>query len=151
MGTVGSSNGITQFDSASALTGSTVNGALFGSLSGVTVGTDGIVTANYSNGLSQNIYQIPLATFANPDGLTAVSGTAYTASTASGGATLNAPNTDGTGTIESSMLEGSTVDIDTEFSDLITTQNAYSAAARIVTTADQMLQTLDQNSDAIGE
>ncbi len=115
MGTVGSSNGITQFDSASALTGSTVNGALFGSLSGVTVGHRRYVTANYSNGLSQNIYQIPLATFANPDGLTAVSGTAYTASTASGGATLNAPNTDGTGTIESSMLEGSTVDIDTEF------------------------------------
>lgn len=144
MGTVGASNGITQFDSASALTGSTVNGALFGSLTGVTVGTDGIVTAQYSNGLSQNIYQVPLATFANPDGLTAVSGTAYQASTASGVATINAPNTDGTGLVESSQLEGSTVNIDTEFTNLITTQNAYSAAARIITTADQMMQTLNQ-------
>lgn len=144
MGTVNSSNGITQFDSPSTLTGSTVNGALFGSMTGVTVGTDGIVTAQYSNGLSQNIYQLPLATFANPDGLTAVSGTAYQASTQSGVATLNAPNTDGTGTINSKELETSTVDIDTEFTNLITTQNAYSAAARIVTTADQMLQTLDQ-------
>lgn len=144
MGTVNSSNGITQFDSPSTLTGSTVNGALFGSMTGVTVGTDGVVTAKYSNGLSQDIYQLPLATFANPDGLTAVSGTAYQESTASGVATLNAPNTDGTGTINSSELESSTVNIDTEFTNLITTQNAYSAAARIVTTSDQMLQTLDQ-------
>jgi flagellar hook protein FlgE len=144
MGTVGSSNGITQFDSASTLTGSTVDGALFGSLTGVTVDTNGYVTAQYSNGLSQKIYQVPLATFADPNGLTAVSGTAYAASTASGVATLNAPNTDGTGSIESSQLEGSTVDINTEFTNLIKTQNAYSAAARIVTTANQMLQPLDQ-------
>ena len=144
MGTVGSSNGITQFDSPSTLTNSTVDGALFGSLTGVTVGTNGVVAAQYSNGLSENIYQIPLATFANPDGLTAVSGTAYTGSTNSGVPTLNAPTTGGAGSIKSSELESSTVDINTEFSNLITTQNAYSAAARIVTTADQMLQTLDQ-------
>jgi flagellar hook protein FlgE len=144
MGTVGSSNGITQFDSASTLTGSTVDGALFGSLTGVTVGTDGFVSAQYSNGLSEKIYQIPLATFANPDGLSAVSGTAYSSSPTSGVATLNAPITGGAGSINSQELESSTVDINTEFSNLITTQNAYSAAARIVTTADQMLQTLDQ-------
>jgi flagellar hook protein FlgE len=144
MGTVNSSNGVTQYAGPSTLSGSTVDGALFGSLSGVTVGTDGIVTAQYSNGLSQNLYQLPLATFANPDGLTAVSGTAYSASTASGAAMLNSPNAGGAGAIESSELEASTVNIDTEFTNLITTQNAYSAAARIVTTADQMLQTLDQ-------
>jgi flagellar hook protein FlgE len=144
MGTVGASNGITQFDSPSTLSGSTVNGALFGSLTGVSVNTNGYVSAQYSNGLTQMIYQIPLATFSNPNGLTPISGSAYSASQNSGVATLNAPNTDGTGTIESSQLESSNVDIDTEFSNLITTQNAYSAAARIVTTANQMLQTLDQ-------
>lgn len=144
MGSVGASNGITQFDSPSTLTNSTVDGALFGSLTGVNVGTNGIVSAQYSNGLSENIYQIPLATFTNPDGLSAVSGTAYAADTDSGVPTLNAPTTGGAGSVESSELESSTVDINQEFSDLITTQNAYSAAARIVTTADQMLQTLDQ-------
>jgi len=144
MGTVGASNGITQFDSPSTLSGSTVNGALFGSLTGVSVNTNGYVSAQYSNGLTQMIYQIPLATFSNPNGLTPISGSAYSASQNSGVATLNAPNTDGTGTIESSQLESSNVDIDTEFSNLITTQNAYSAAARIVTTANQMLQTLDE-------
>jgi flagellar hook protein FlgE len=144
MGTVGSSNGVTQFDSPSTLTNAAVDGASVGSLTGVTVGTDGAVTAQYSNGLSEVIYQVPLATFANPNGLTAVSGTAYTASTNSGAAVLNTPSTGGAGSIEANELESSTVDINKEFSDLITTQNAYSAAARIVTTADQMMQTLDQ-------
>ncbi|HTW33496.1 MAG TPA: flagellar hook protein FlgE [Rhizomicrobium sp.] len=144
MGTVGSSNGMTQFDSASTLTAATPNGASVGTLTGVSVGTNGDVTAQYSNGLSSVIYQVPLATFANEDGLTAVSGTAYQSSNASGSALLNTAGTGAAGTIKSSELEDSTVDINTEFTNLITSQNAYSAAARIITTADQMLQTLDQ-------
>jgi flagellar hook protein FlgE len=144
MGTVGSSNGVTQYSSPSALTNSTVDGAAFGSLTGVTIGTGGIVTAQYSNGLSRNVYQLPLATFANPDGLNAVSGNAYQASETSGTATINDADAGGSGTIQSSSLESSTVDLATEFTNLITTQRAYSAASRIVTTADEMLQTLEQ-------
>jgi flagellar hook protein FlgE len=144
MGTVGSSNGITQYDSPSTLTNSSVDGAAYGSLTGVTIGTGGIVTAQYSNGLSRSVYQLPLATFANPDGLNAVSGNAYQASQTSGTATINDANSNGSGTIQSSSLESSTVDLATEFTNLITTQRAYSAASRIVTTADTMLQTLEQ-------
>jgi flagellar hook protein FlgE len=144
MGTVGSSNGMTQFDSPSTLTNATPNGASVGSLTGVSVGTNGDVTAQYSNGLNTVIYQIPIATFANPDGLTPVSGTAYQSSNNSGAAILNTPGTGAAGSIKSSELENSTVDINKEFTSLITSQNAYSAAARIITTADQMLQTLDQ-------
>jgi flagellar hook protein FlgE len=144
MGKVGSSDGLSQFDSPSTLTSSKTDGALYGSLSGVTVNADGYVTANYSNGLSQQIYQVPLATFADADGLVPVSGTAYTQSLASGPASVNVPNANGSGSIASSQLEASTVDINKEFSSLITTQNAYSAAARIISTADQMYQTLNQ-------
>ena len=144
MGTVGSSNGVTQYDSPSVLTSATPDGAAYGSLTGVTIGTGGVVTAQYSNGLSRNVYQLPLATFANPDGLNAVTGNAYQASENSGAATLNDANTGGSGTIQSSSLENSTVDLATEFTNLITTQRAYSAASRIVTTADTMLQTLEQ-------
>ena len=144
MGTVGSSNGMTQFDSPSTLTNATPNGASVGNLTGVTVTTSGDVTAQYSNGLNTVIYQVPIATFANPDGLTPVSGTAYQSSTLSGSAILNTAGAGGAGSIKSSELEDSTVDINTEFTNLITSQNAYSAAARIITTADQMLQTLDQ-------
>ena len=72
MGTVGSSDGITQFDNPSALVSSTVDGALFGSVSGVSIDSDGFVTAQFSNGLSQKVFKIPVATFANADGLSAV-------------------------------------------------------------------------------
>ncbi|HSM95757.1 MAG TPA: flagellar hook protein FlgE [Rhizomicrobium sp.] len=146
MGTLNTSNGVTQFDSASTLTSSTVDGSLFGSLSGVTVDTSGYVTANFSNGLSQKIYKLPIATFSNPNGLTAVSGNAYQASNASGVATINEAGTGGAGAIESSSLEASTVDLATEFTNLITTQRAYQASTRIVTTASDMLDQLLQMS-----
>ncbi|HWD28071.1 MAG TPA: flagellar hook protein FlgE [Rhizomicrobium sp.] len=144
MGTPGSSDGVTQFDNPSALVSSKVDGALFGSLSGVSIDSDGFVTAQFSNGLSQKVFKIPVATFANPDGLSAVSGNAYAASNDSGSPTIGEANLGGAGTIQSKALEGSTVDLANEFTNLITTQRAYSASARIVTTADQMLQTLEQ-------
>jgi flagellar hook protein FlgE len=144
MGTLNTSNGVTQFDSPSSLTSSTVDGSLFGSLSGVTVDTSGYVTANFSNGLSQKIYKLPIATFSNPNGLTAVSGNAYQASNASGVATINEAGTGGAGAIESSSLEASTVDLANEFTNLITTQRAYQASSKIITTASQMLDQLLQ-------
>jgi flagellar hook protein FlgE len=144
MGTPGASDGVTQFDNPSALVSSNVDGALFGSLSGVSIDSDGFVTAQFSNGLSQKVFKIPVATFANPDGLSAVSGNAYAASNQSGSPTIGEANLGGAGTIQSKALEGSTVDLANEFTNLITTQRAYSASARIVTTADQMLQTLEQ-------
>jgi flagellar hook protein FlgE len=144
MGTVGSSNGVTQFDSASTMTNSTVDGALFGSLSGVTIDQDGFVTANFSNGLSQKIYQLPLATFTNPNGLQAASGNAYQASATSGVATVSEANSGGAGSIDSNSLEASTVDLATEFTNLITTQRAYEASSKIITTAAQMLDQLMQ-------
>jgi flagellar hook protein FlgE len=144
MGTIGGTDGFTQFDNPSALTNSTVNGAVFGSVSGLSIATDGTVSAQFSNGLSQAVFKLPLATFANPNGLSETSGNAYTVTPDSGTAIVNAAGTGGSGDIEAKSLEGSTVDLATEFTNLITTQRAYSASARIVTTADQMLQTLEQ-------
>jgi flagellar hook protein FlgE len=144
MGTVGSSDGLTQFDSPSALVNSSVNGALFGNLTGVNIDPNGFVTAQFSNGLVQKIYKLPMATFSNPNGLAAVSGNAYAVTNESGNAIVGEANTGGAGSISSSSLESSTVDLAGEFTNLITTQRAYSASARILTTADQMLHRLDQ-------
>jgi flagellar hook protein FlgE len=144
MGTVGGTDGITQYDNSSTMASSTVNGALFGSLSGITISTDGTVTAQFSNGLSQAEYKIPLATFSNPDGLSEASGNAYLTSVASGSPTINEADLGGAGTIQSKALEGSTVDLATEFTNLITTQRAYSASAKIITTASTMLDDLLQ-------
>jgi flagellar hook protein FlgE len=142
-GTVGASNGLSQFDSASTLTNSTVDGALFGTLSGVTVGADGMVTAQFSNGLTQKIAQVPLATFTNANGLSEVSGNAFAQSLQSGNAVIGAAGAGGAGSIQSNALEGSTVDLATEFTNLITTQRAYSASTRVITTASEMLDTLN--------
>jgi flagellar hook protein FlgE len=144
LGTVGGTDGLTQFDSASTLNGTSPDGSPFGAITGVTVAKDGTVTAQFSNGLSQNVYKIPVATFTNPDGLGQVNGDAYIATKPSGPANINLADTGAAGGIAANSLEASTVDLATEFTNLITTQRAYSASARIVTTADQMLQQLEQ-------
>lgn len=143
-GAVNGTSGLTQFDAASALKGSSPNGSPFGAITGVQVAKDGTVTALFSNGLSQDVYKIPIATFTNPDGLGQTNGNAYIATKGSGAASVNLASTGSAGSIQSQALEGSTVDLASEFTNLITTQRAYSASARIITTANQMLQELEQ-------
>jgi flagellar hook protein FlgE len=143
-GTVDESDGVTQFDSPSALFSATIDGAPFGSLESVSVDELGYVTALFDNGIQRRAFKIPLATFANPNGLSAEPGNAYRASEDSGAAAILEANTGGAGVIASFALESSTADLAKEFSDLITTQRAYSAATRIITTADDMLQELMQ-------
>ena len=143
-GTAGTSDGVTQFDAPSALTSANVDGAPYGALSSVSVDDQGYVSALFDNGIEKKVFKIPVATFANPDGLSAVAGNAYQITEGSGAATVLEAKTGGAGAIASDSLEASTVDLATEFSNLITTQRAYSAATRIITTADQMLQELIQ-------
>jgi flagellar hook protein FlgE len=144
LGAVGGTSGLTQFDTASTLNGTSPDGSPFGNVTGVTVAKDGTVTAQFSNGLLQDVFKVPVATFTNPNGLGQVNGNAYIATKASGAASVNLANTGSAGSISAQSLEGSTVDLATEFTNLITTQRAYSASARIITTADQMLQELEQ-------
>ena len=90
---MGGTSGLTQFDTASTLNGTSPDGSPFGNVTGVTVAKDGTVTAQFSNGLSQDVYKIPVATFTNPDGLGQVNGNAYIATKASGAANINLANT----------------------------------------------------------
>ena len=143
-GTSGLSNGVTQFDAPSAMTSAAVDGAPYGALTSVSVDDAGYVTALFDNGIEKKVFKIPVATFANADGLSPVAGNAYQLTDSSGSATVLEAKTGGAGSVASNSLEASTVDLAKEFSDLITTQRAYSAATRIITTADQMLQELMQ-------
>jgi flagellar hook protein FlgE len=138
----GASGSLTQQAGNSTVNSISADGGPAGSLTGVTVGSDGKVTANFSNGATRTIAQVAIATFADPNGLTAVTGNAYAATDQSGTVVLKTPEQGGAGQIESSQLEASTVDLSTEFTNLIITQRAYSAASKIITTADQMLQEL---------
>ncbi|MCK5575078.1 MAG: flagellar hook-basal body complex protein, partial [Sphingomonadales bacterium] len=144
LGSDGATDGFTQFDSVSTLISSNVNGAVFGNVTGVDIGKDGIVTALFDNGLSQAVFQLPVATFQNPDGLGRRQGNAYGVSDASGNFSLVEAGTGGGGTIAPSTLEASTVDLAKEFTELITVQRAFSASTRIITTADEMLDELNR-------
>ncbi len=139
LGGAGAPGGITQFDSPSTLNSTVADGAIFGAFAGVEVSNDGFISARFTNGVVRQIYQIPVATVFNPNGLASVGGASFQVTDDSGAFTLNAPGVGSSGTISSATLENSNVDIATEFADLIVTQRAYSASSRIITTADEML------------
>ncbi len=118
------------------------NGAELGRRTGIEITRDGVIVARFSNGASADLYQAPLITFANANGLTEVSGTAYSESENSGEENLREAGEGGAGFVEPSTLEQSNVDLADEFARLIVSQRAFSAAAKVVTTADEMLQDL---------
>jgi flagellar hook protein FlgE len=141
-GTDATSDGLTQFDSPSALIKTDVDGAVFGSLTGVQVGEDGLVTAIFDNGTRRDIYKIPIARFPNANGLDNRNGNAFIQTAASGDLSLLEGAQGGAGKIAAAALEASTVDLAEEFTNMIQTQQAYSASSRIITTADEMLDEL---------
>lgn len=141
-GTDKTADGLSQFDSASQLIAFDVNGALFGSLSSVNINEQGVVVANFDNGITKNLYKLPLATFSNANGLQAKTGNAFISTDDSGDFNLQEAGVGGAGLVASSSLEASTVDLAEEFTNMIITQRAFSASARIITTADEMLEEL---------
>jgi flagellar hook protein FlgE len=133
-------DGLTQF----ATTSGTVqvnnlqqNGYAAGSLQSVSVDSQNRVVGNFTNGQTIPLAEVTLASFNGTDALQALNGGAYAATPESG-----PPNYTATGSIEGSSLEASNVDIATQFSQLIVAQQAYSANARVMTTANQMIQSL---------
>lgn len=135
-------NNFTQFSGEYNVVFVTQNGAELGLRTGISVDDEGYLIANFSNGQSTRIYQIPLATFANADGLDEVSGNGYIQTDRSGDYNLRVPGDGGSGLIQGGTLEGSNVDLADEFSKMIITQRAYSAGTKVISTADQMTEEL---------
>lgn len=136
--------GLTQFADSSSSDAAQVNelqqnGYAAGQLESVAVNTQNQIVGSFSNGQTVALADITLATFNGQDSLQALNGGAYAATTDSGPPIYGA-----TGTIQGSALESSNVDISTQFSDLIVAQQAYGANARVMSTADQMIQSLMQ-------
>jgi flagellar hook protein FlgE len=134
------SNGLTQF----ADTSGTVqvnkfqqNGFAAGKLQTIAVNGQNRVVGTFSNGQNIPLAQVTLANFNGQDGLQSLNGGAYAATVDSGPALFSA-----TGQIVGNSVEGSNVDIATQFSHLIVAQQAYSASAKVMTTANQMMQSL---------
>ena len=133
-----------QFSGNFDVIGSDQNGAELGLRTGVEITRDGYVVARFSNGASANLYKLPLVTFANPNGMTEVSGTAYSKNDASGEENLREAGEGGAGFLEASTIESSNVDLADEFAKLIVGQRAFSANTKVITTVDQMTQDLLQ-------
>ncbi|MDA9404971.1 flagellar hook protein FlgE [Bradyrhizobium sp. CCBAU 45389] len=147
LGTVGGTDGLTQY--ASGETTPSVNvtsidsdGLSYGKLSSISIGDDGLVNATYSNGETIAIYKIAVATFADPNGLAASSNGLYSATVTSGNASLQGSGENGAGTIYGSELESSTTDTSSQFSSMISAQQAYSAASQVISTVNKMYDTL---------
>ena len=109
------------------------NGASAGNIIGVQVGTDGVVSAVFDNNQVRKIAQVAVATFPNADGLQATSGNAYVGTLGAGAMTLKVAGAGGAGTVDSSSLEASTVDLSSPFFSAVAIQN--SPAFAIVTLA----------------
>jgi flagellar hook protein FlgE len=134
------SNGLTQFADASGTAQVNLfsqNGFAAGQLESFAVDNENRVVGTFSNGQTVPLAQIVLATFNGQNSLQAINGGAYQATADSGPPLFNA-----TGKIVGNSLEASNVDIATQFSQLIVAQQAYSANAKVMTTANQMIQAL---------
>ena len=140
LGSDGGLDGLTQFGGTSAMISSNVDGGMLGNVASVQISESGIVSAVFDNGATRAVFQLPLATVQNPDGLTRLPGNNYALSDASGNVAINSPGALGAGEIAASTLEASTVDLAQEFTNMIRFQRAYSASSKIITTVDEMLQ-----------
>jgi flagellar hook protein FlgE len=138
-GTSGTS-AVTQTASTSTTGTATQNGYTSGDYSSFAVDSTGVVTASFSNGQKETVGQLALATVSNEQGLEAEGSTAYATTTASGNASVGVAGTGGRGSIEDSELEGSNVDVSSEFSALIVAQRAFEANSKAVTTFDTVTQ-----------
>jgi flagellar hook protein FlgE len=118
------------------------DGAPVGVLASYAVGQDGVITGSFTNGLTRTIGQIAVAKFSNAEGLVDVGNNLFVVGPASGNAVITAPTRQGAGRIVGGALEQSNVDLAQEFINMIQASTGYSAASRVITTTDQLIQQL---------
>jgi flagellar hook protein FlgE len=130
---------LTSYASASTLNTQTQNGYGVGSLQGVSVDADGVISGFFSNGQNRNLGQVALADFQSPWGLASMGEGIYAVSSASGEAAIGEPGNGGRGEISASTLELSNVDLAREFVKMITAQRGFQANSRVITTSDEVI------------
>ena len=135
-------SGATEFGSNFGVTNMSQDGYTAGSLTGVSVDNTGKLIAQYSNGQTKAAGQVELATFRNVQGLSAIGGNAWKATSASGTPTVGVAGDGNLGVLNSGSLEESNVDLTAELVSMITAQRDYQANAQTIKTMDQAMQTL---------
>ncbi len=125
-----------------SLSGKKTDGFAVGKMTGVSIGTDGLIKALYSNGVQQNLGQICVGSFPNAMGLENAGDNLYQVTASSGDVSIGDIKADGIGVITTGVLEMSNVDLSQQFTDMITTQRGFQANSRIITTSDSLLEEL---------
>lgn len=138
-------NGITQFSGQNTVSANSQDGYTAGDLARIQVDPTGRIKGSYTNGKVELLGQVVLAKFTNPSGLLKEGGNYFSVSGNSGlpiyGTALEIfPST----SVLGGSLEESNVDLSEQFTDMISTQRAFEAAARIISTSDQFLQEINQ-------
>jgi flagellar hook protein FlgE len=133
----------TQLAADFSVANGTVDGSAPSKLDHITIGKDGTVTAVYANGITKPTYRIPLAQVESPDNLTTISGDAYQVNSDSGDMVIGTANAGGLGEIDSSSLEGSTVDLATELTSMISAQRGYEANSKVLQTTSDLLSIIN--------
>ena len=131
---------ISQTASASSTSATSQNGFASGQYESFAIDSSGVIAATYSNGQTQDVGQLAIATVNNEQGLVDMGSTEYQTTTASGDASVGIAGAGGRGTIQGSSLEASNVNISAEFSDLIVAQRAFEANSKAVTTFDTVTE-----------
>ena len=134
--------GATQYGSQFSVTDQAQNGYAPGQLSGISIESNGVVTARYSNGQSKPAGQVEIATFRNPQGLQPVGGNNWARTFASGDPIVGTPGGGNLGVLQAGALEESNVDLTAELVNMITAQRVYQANAQTIKTQDTVMQTL---------
>lgn len=131
---------LTQTASAASTSATTQDGYAAGTLDSFSVAADGTIDALFTNKQTRAIGQIAVASFSNPEGLSLSGDNLYTVTAASGAAVIGTAGTGGRGAIKGSSVEGSNVDVATEFANMIVAQRSYEANAKAITAFDQIEQ-----------
>ncbi len=120
------------------------DGAAAGTITSLSFNDEGNLTAVYSNGQASDLAQIALAKFENPEALFKVGNNRLKESRDSGGPSMGAPGSSGRGKLFAKSLERSTVDLATEFVNMIQNQRGFQANAKTITTTDELLNEVIQ-------
>ena len=133
---------ITQYAATSAVSASNQDGVAASQVTQVSIANGGAITAQFSNGNQVVIGQLALASVSNPDSLIAVGQNNYEVGAGTATPVIGVPGTGTLGEVEGGSLETSTVNIATEFTNLIVYQNSYEANSKVISTLDQITQNL---------
>ncbi|HWQ62503.1 MAG TPA: flagellar hook-basal body complex protein [Negativicutes bacterium] len=120
----------------------TLDGYTAGTLTSIAIESDGTIVGTYSNNQTQDLATIALAVFTNDEGLEKTGENLYAATSNSGTVSYYVAGQGGTSSLSTGCLEMSNVDLAQEFSNMMIAQRAYQANSKVITTADEMLQSL---------